>query len=358
MAGSRASNYPYSEPNDPTKPFNYTTQALPEKFKVRQGDTLLSWSGTPGTSFGCFRWDGPEGWLNQHIFNVHMGDEMLPAFFIHQVNSKLNELIAKAHGGVGLQHITKGALSSVSVVVPPLAEQGRIVNLLDRADSFRKLRAQADSRTPSLIPAVFHKMFGDGQSFTTKSLIELVDASRGISYGVVQRGNHFPGGVPLVRISDFGRNVFDPQDIVSVEPNISAQYRRTVLAGGELVVSIRGTVGRVAIVPAEAKGWNVAREVSVIPLLPHVSRLFLHAYMLSSFAQNFITNEVRGMAQRGINLEDLRRLPVPLPPLPLQEEFERLVTEIRRLEAQQAASRRHFEDLFQSLLDRAFRGEL
>ena len=74
--------------NDSEKPFNYTTQTLPEKFKVRKGDTLLSWSGTPGTSFGCFRWDGPEGWLNQHIFNVHLDEEILPAFFIHQVNSQ------------------------------------------------------------------------------------------------------------------------------------------------------------------------------------------------------------------------------------------------------------------------------
>ena len=85
--------------NDAAKPFNYTSKKLAEKFRVRPGDTLLSWSGTPGTSFGCFRWNGPEGWLNQHIFNVHLKKEVLPPFFIHQVNSKLDELIAKAHGG-------------------------------------------------------------------------------------------------------------------------------------------------------------------------------------------------------------------------------------------------------------------
>jgi len=121
---------------------------------VKHGDTLLSWSGTPGTSFGCFRWDGPEAWLNQHIFNVHLGADVLPPFFIYQVNSKLEELIGKAHGGVGLQHITKGALSSVRLTVPPLPEQERIVKLLDEADELRKLRAQADRRTAALIPAL------------------------------------------------------------------------------------------------------------------------------------------------------------------------------------------------------------
>src|SRR5947207_1104116 len=88
--------------NDPKKPFNYTKQSLPEKFKVRSGDTLLSWSGTPGTSFGCFRWNGPDGWLNQHIFNVRLDGSVLPDFFTYQINSKLQELIGRAHGGVGL----------------------------------------------------------------------------------------------------------------------------------------------------------------------------------------------------------------------------------------------------------------
>jgi type I restriction enzyme S subunit len=125
-----------------------------------------------------------------------------------------------------------------------------------------------------------------------------------------------------------------------------------------LVVSIRGTVGRIAVVPAEAKGWNVAREVAVIPLLPKVSRPFLYAYMLSSFAQNFIMNEVRGIAQRGINLADLRRLPVPIPPSPLLKEFAQRVTEIHELEASQAASRQRLANFFQSLLHRAFNGEL
>ena len=45
--------------------------------------------------------------------------------------------------------------------MPPLAEQERIVKLLDEADALRKLRAQADRRTAEFIPALFHQMFGD-----------------------------------------------------------------------------------------------------------------------------------------------------------------------------------------------------
>jgi type I restriction enzyme S subunit len=258
-----------------------------------------------------------------------------------------------SQGGIYLKDI-----KAIPVVLPPLADQHRIVTLLNEAEELRKLRARADERAAELIPALFNEMFGDGRSFPTKPLIEFVDGARGISYGVVQRGNHFPGGVPLLRISDFGGNEVTPTELVSVDPQISNQYKRTIIVGGELIVSIRGTVGRVAVVPKEAKGWNVAREVAVIPLLPGFSRTFLHNYMLSAFAQNFITNEVRGIAQRGINLEDLRRLPVPLPSMRLQEEFAERVTEMRALEVAQAASRQRLDDLFQSMLHRAFEGEL
>lgn len=109
--------------NDTAKPFNYTTQSLPERFRVRPGDILFSWSGTPGTSFGCFRWSGPEGWLNQHIFNVRLNGALEGDYFIAHVNLKLVELIAKAHGGVGLQHVTKGMVDETMLMSPPAHHQ-------------------------------------------------------------------------------------------------------------------------------------------------------------------------------------------------------------------------------------------
>jgi type I restriction enzyme S subunit len=65
-----------------------------------------------------------------------------------------------------------------------------------------------------------------------------------------------------------------------------------------------------------------------------------------------------GQAVKGINLGDLRKLPVPVPPLPLQKEFALRVAEIREVETGQAASRQRLDDLFQSVLYRAFNDEL
>ncbi|HVB35488.1 MAG TPA: restriction endonuclease subunit S [Patescibacteria group bacterium] len=346
--------------NDPTKPFNYTTCALPEKFKVRHGDTLLSWSGTPGTSFGCFRWDGPEGWLNQHIFNVHLSKEILPAFFIHQVNSKLNELITKAHGGVGLQHVTKGALSSVPIAVPPLAEQERIVKLLDEADELRKLRAQADRRTGDLIPALFHEMFGDPETNPKRwPRGTLKSFSAKVRYGLGQPPEVDSGGVPMLRATNIKHGLISEEGLIRVRREAVPRSRNALLCADDVLVVRSGAYTGDAARVSERWVDSVAGYDLVISPKERFTGDFVAWFLLSRFVQERYFQGLKSRAaQPHLNSGQVSGTPFFCPPLPLQKEFAERVTEIRGLEAEQAASRRRLEDLFQSLLHRAFQGEL
>jgi type I restriction enzyme S subunit len=142
--------------NDATKPFNYTTQSLPERFRVHPGDILFSWSGTPGTSFGCFRWSGSEGWLNQHIFNVRLNGVLAGDYFISHVNLKLVELIAKAHGGVGLQHVTKGMVDETMLMVPPTHLQVEFARRVARVERLAADQQAALDGINSLFAALQH----------------------------------------------------------------------------------------------------------------------------------------------------------------------------------------------------------
>ncbi len=96
---------------NPNKKYNFFDGALDDKHRVKTGDMLLSWSGTPGTSFGAFIWDGPEGALNQHIFKVNMFSEHTNKEYLKfAVNALLEPLISNARGGVGIKHVTKSVL--------------------------------------------------------------------------------------------------------------------------------------------------------------------------------------------------------------------------------------------------------
>ncbi|MDP2448725.1 MAG: restriction endonuclease subunit S [Polaromonas sp.] len=119
--------------NKANAPFNYCDPALvAEKNRIDSGSFLISWSGTPGTSFGAFIWQRGAAALNQHIFKCELlGNVFVPEFLKLSINSQLNVLIAQAQGGVGLQHVTKGVLESLVLVLPPLAEQSRIVTRVE-----------------------------------------------------------------------------------------------------------------------------------------------------------------------------------------------------------------------------------
>jgi type I restriction enzyme, S subunit len=264
--------------------------------------------------------------------------------------------------GAAQENLSPKALRDLEIPLPPIDEQRRIADILDRADAIRRKRQEAIRLTEELLRSAFLEVFGNPitnpKGWQTQQLKSLVNSSRGISYGIVQRGPEVPGGVPVIRISNIGSNKFIDDSIVRTAPEIAAQYQRTFLKGGELLISIRGTVGRVAIAPPETKGWNVSREIAVVPLEADLSAHYLHHLLLSNGAQNYITDEVRGVAQRGINLRELSLLPVPIPTKKTQEQWDQLISKMYRsidhIEKQFDES----DTLFNSILQKAFQGEL
>ena len=348
---------------DQKKSFNYWPGSLEGQVRVKHGDMLLAWSGTPGTSFGAHIWEGEEGVLNQHIFLVNLDQKKIEKrWAVRAINNQLNHLISQAHGGVGLKHVTKPQIEALDIPLPSIEEQRRLISILDKADALRHKRAETLKFLDDFLRSVFLEMFGNPvkneKGWKIKPLGELIESDRGISYGIVQRGEHVDGGIPIVRISNFTENKFDDSSLVYTSPEISNSYRRTILKGGELIISIRGTVGRVAVVPENAKGSNISREVAVIPLLNGVSRTLVQHTLLSNGVQKLILGNVKGVAQSGINLSDLRKVPIPIAPTKIVSQFEQIVHVITRMEHQLRGSEARGQLLFHSLTQRAFRGEL
>lgn len=121
--------------NDENKKYNYTSKKFDQKYLVKKDDILLSWSGTPGTSFGCFKWKKQNGWLNQHIFKVHVNEKFIDKdFFLLQMNLKIDELILKSHGGVGLKHVKKSMIDDIEMMIPPISNQINFIKLINKID--------------------------------------------------------------------------------------------------------------------------------------------------------------------------------------------------------------------------------
>ena len=134
-----------------------------------------------------------------------------------------------------------------------------------------------------------------------------------VTYGIVQPGTHVNDGKPIVRVNNFRDMRLDLTEVMRVAPEVEAKYRRTRLKGGEVLLTIVGSVGQVAVVPIRLAGFNVARAVAVIDPLPDVGPDWIALCLRSPLSQHLLSSRANTTVQTTINLKDLRALPIPLP---------------------------------------------
>jgi type I restriction enzyme S subunit len=142
----------------------------------------------------------------------------------------------------------------------------------------------------------------------------LIEPARGISYGIVQPGTAVSDGVPIVRVSDVRNGQIRTDSPLRVSRSIETAYARTRLRGGELLITIVGTVGETAIVPNNLAGWNVARAIAVLPVQHGIGAYWVKLALRSAAAMATIGSRLNTTVQATLNLGDLAKLPILIPP--------------------------------------------
>lgn len=190
-------------------------------------------------------------------------------------------------------------------------------------------------------------------------LNSLIDKERGITYGIVKMGKEpLDDGVPALRCSDVKYRNITIENVRKVTHDISMQYKRTILQGGEILLNIRGTLGGCSIVPASLKGFNIAREISLIPIYNEKYTKYIFNVLTSPYFDFQIQNNLRGIAYKGLNLNLLKNFPIPMPPLEEQKEIvsiiEKLFAICDQLEEQINSSKENVDMLMKTVLKEAF----
>jgi type I restriction enzyme S subunit len=147
-----------------------------------------------------------------------------------------------------------------------------------------------------------------------------------ITYGVVKPGDSDnANGIKLIRGGDILQGKIN-KNLRTITHEISKQYQRTILQGGELLVSLVGNPGEVAIVTKELIGANLARQVGLVRLTEEINSTFTLYYLM--FTTQAIISKVTGSVQKVINLEDLQKVIIKYPSLPEQTKIANFLTAI------------------------------
>ncbi len=276
-----------------------------------------------------------------------------------------NGSLSKAISGTAQPQITRQGLSAISVPVPPLPEQRRIAEILDKADALRAKRRASLAQLDTLTQSIFLDMFGDPvtnpKEWHIASLGELI--SVGPQNGLYRPASDYGTGTPILRIDSFYDGVVTGLATLKRVRLSSDEIRLYGVRPDEIVVNrvnSREYLGKSALIPELAEPtvfesnmmrFGVDRKrLNPIYLIQLLQSRNVRAHVLRASKD--------AVNQSSINQQDVKSIPVGLPPLPQQELFASYVRSSRRLRNVHRYSRVQLDALFASLQHRAFAGAL
>ncbi len=335
--------------------FNLTNRKVKAELMVEPGDLLVSWSAT----LDVYRWSGPRGVLNQHIFKVLPNADIDPEYLFYALKNALAELSSKTHGST-MKHVVRGDFESTKVNVPPLPVQRRIVDLLSRAEGIVRLRREAEKKAAELIPALFLDMFGDPATN--------------------------PKGWPVRKVSDFvtrfegGKNIQagsengSPYRILKVSAATSGIYRESeskpspdgysppishIVRAGDMLFSRANTeelVGATAIVDRTDGKTLLPDKLWRFVWAEPVEPAYMHALFQSPHVRRELGKLSSGTSasMRNISQGKLFDFQMPIAPYSDQKAFSERAATVQSILSQQSTATVKAQATFDALLSNAF----
>lgn len=342
------------------KRWYYSDLNLPSNKYCESGDLLFAWS----ASFGPYIWQGPRSIYHYHIWKVLPHECLDKKFAFHLLQNMTSEVKSASHG-ISMLHMTKSGMEAWPITLPPLAEQRRIADILDRAEALRAKRRAALAQIDELSLAIFGEMFGDPTSNLKNWRIDCVASLLigGPQNGIYKPSTLYGRGTPILRIDAFYNGVVT--DLNSLKRVELSENECTLFGLQEDDVVINRVnsleyLGKCTLIPKLTEPTVFESNMMRLKLdTSKVVPLFLtRVLQTKSVKQQILRSAKQAVNQASINQQDVLGFQVPVPPLPLQQEFACRVQAIDRLKAKHRQSLAEMDALFLSLQHRAFRGEL
>ena len=263
-------------------------------------------------------------------------------------------------GSAGQRRVPEHFLADLAIPLPPLAEQKRIAAILDKADALRAKRRAALAQLDTLTQSIFLDMFGDPatnpKGWPKASLDELFEIARGGSPRPIDEYiTDDPDGINWIMIGDTvegGKYISSTRKRIRLE----GARRSRMVKPGDFLLTNSMSFGRPYIMRTSGcihDGWLV-----LSPRRKDVEPNYFYALLVTPAMYAEFARRAPGVTVKNLNIDLVRGVTVPVPPLETQERFAAMVAEIEGVVASFNRSLSELDAMFSSLQHRAFQGEL
>lgn len=335
-------------------------------FLVDEGDLIIASSGIKVDYF-----DKKMGFIKkEHLplcmntstirFKTLNADVLDIRYFMYFLKSEsFKQQLAVQITGSAQLNFGPSHLKKMSVKMVTMAQQKEIVHNLSEIDRLISYRQQQLIKLDELVKSRFIEMFGDPvdnpMGWSTKQLQELVTDDCTISYGIVQTGDDQEEGVPVFRPVDIVNRIPVRSELKKTTEETSNKYKRTILKGREMLITVRANIADTCIVGEEFTGCNVGR--GIVPIRTRENEMileFLKCQIDSKHLNDNIKALAKGITLIQLNMEDLREVTLIVPPIEKQKSFVEFAkqTDKSKLAVQQSLEK--LEALKKSLMQQYF----
>lgn len=258
--------------------------------------------------------------------------------------------LEKYYTGATIPHIYFKDYKNEKFNLDAIEKQQRIVDILKKIENIIESRQQELQKLDDLIRARFVEMFGD-----CKELITLKDLCSIITDGTHQPPQFQDSGIPFILVSNLSQNTvtYDTKKYIS-EETYNELIKRTPIEVGDVLLSTVGSYGHPAVVTNDKK-FLFQRHIAYLkPRRDIVNSFYLHGALLAPDAQRQIEEKVKGIAQKTLNLSEIKKIVIPIPSIECQNAFEQFVSQIDKSKATVQKALDETQLLFDSLMQQYF----
>jgi type I restriction enzyme S subunit len=266
--------------------------------------------------------------------------------------------------GASYPAVSDKIIKESRIPLSPLEEQKKIAAILDAADDYRQKTKALIDKYDQLTQSLFLDMFGDHLNNSKGwDIVELNTVVELVTKGTTPTslGDKFSdSGIKFLRAQNVldGKVIID-EDILFIDKKTHfTKLKRSHIRKGDVLLTIAGTIGRTAIVEVNEE-LNCNQAIAIIRLgNSTIHPIFLCYFFASNGAQSQFSKGKVTATISNLSLSQIKKLQIPTPHISIQRKFAERVAQIEKQKQQAEASLIKAEELFSSLLQRAFKGEL